>query len=215
MIERVRMELPLVDPFHRRVEQVRRTQSEGHPRALEPVASQQPDGDGPRRQPHRLDGVEKMRACSQPIGRYEEQRDDVDVMAEVVQSPDGDEGVVEMGDQPDALVVDAHIEAVRPIVGLLLVGQRPEHRHVGHHHGHERGDGPGARQLQKGEIARLAPPVSPPASQVLPRLAEGPQRFAFGSGEHSVEAFDKLSGPVRARERGRGCRRLVEEAGGA
>ena len=146
-----------------------------------------------------------MRACSEPVRGDEEQRDDVHVVTEVVEAPDRDERVLEVRDQPNPLVVDAHVEPVGPVVRLLLVREGPEHRDVHGHEGHECCDGPGAGKPQERDIEGLVRRVTPHPPELVRNLTDGPQHGSLRRGERAIETFHHLSGCLRPMDLGRGC----------
>ena len=115
-----------------RVQQVGQRHDQRQPRPAEAVAGEQPERERHRRRPR--SGVhddQEVRSGAQPVEGHEDHRDQVDVVAEVVQAPDRHEGRPAPGDQPDALVVDADVEAEGGEVGLLAVDEEAEHAGVG------------------------------------------------------------------------------------
>ena len=89
------METPPGVPLHGRQEEERAGQPYGEPPVTEPVARDKPQRDGGQRDPGRLHDREEPGASTQPIERNEHDTRDIQVIAEVVEPPDGDEGDVE------------------------------------------------------------------------------------------------------------------------
>src|SRR5215217_7031740 len=96
----------------------------------------------PQGHPDGLDQVEELRPGPEPVGGHEQHGDQVRVVLEEVEPADGHERVLELGKQPDALVVQAHVVAEGPEVGVLVPGQPAEDGHVRADQQPEDGRGP-------------------------------------------------------------------------
>ena len=136
--QRVGVEVPPVDPLQRRVQQEAGGHGHAQPAALQPVAGQQVQRHRAQRHPDRLDQVQEVGAGPEPVGGHEQHRDQVHVVLEEVQPADGHERVLEPGQQPDALVVQAHVVAEGAEVLVLGPGEPAEHADVD---GHQQPDG--------------------------------------------------------------------------
>src|SRR4029450_10394335 len=86
--------------------------------------------------------VGALRRGREPVGGHEQHGDEVHVVPEEVEPADGHERVLELGQQPDTLVVQAHVVAEGPEVDLLLPGQPAEDGHVRADQQPEDGRGP-------------------------------------------------------------------------
>ena len=129
-------ELPR-EPLVRGVEQEDRRERDRQPAVVDPVARQEEDRDRPRRLHHHLRREQEQRPRAEPVEGHEQQQDRVDVVPEELEPAHGDERVVEAGEQPDRLVVDAQVERVRGEALLADPPQHDEHDAPPDHHGPE------------------------------------------------------------------------------
>ena len=104
------MELLVVDPSEIRVGQVRESDAGGEPLALQLVARDQERWRRGKAQGQRLQQYEDLDARKDPVQRNDEQHDPRQVVPEVVVAAYGDERMMEPGEKPDGLVVDAQVE---------------------------------------------------------------------------------------------------------
>ena len=113
------------EELQRRLEQEDDPQRRRHPGVAGAEPGEEEHGHGAEGCHRHLGHVQEVDAVTEPGERGEQEISDGRVMPEHLQAPHGHEAP-EVGEQPDALVVDPHVEVHRPEPLVLEHHQAPE-----------------------------------------------------------------------------------------